>query len=45
MSSSHLVSIFLAIEFQNFIDPFSLSALIPIINYSNAEADKAKILK
>jgi len=27
------------------MDPFLLAAIIPIKSYSNAEADKAKILK
>jgi hypothetical protein len=45
MSSSDLVSMFLVIEFQDFIDPFFLCALTPIKSYSNAGADKAKILK
>jgi len=45
LSSSDLVSMFLVIEFQDFIDPFFLCALTPIKSSSNAGADKAKILK
>jgi uncharacterized membrane protein len=55
MSSSDLVSMFLAIEFQICgslsvvslfgIDPTLLCAILPIKSYSIVEADKAKIIK
>jgi hypothetical protein len=46
ISSSDLVSVLSTIVgVHYFSNPFLLCAIIPIKTYSNAEADKAKILK
>src|SRR5437588_6605821 len=46
MSSSDLVyELSTIVEQHYFSDPFLLAAMVPIKSYSNAEADKAKILK
>ena|SRR5437588_3557139 len=46
MSSSDLVyELSTIVEQHYFSDPFLLAAMVPIKSYSNAEADKSKILK